>query len=64
LNKTKVSAQIIDCIDVRASYKKDTLEKLRCAQDTDFDFEQRHSNECSGATFCANEGSIEFTPLE
>jgi hypothetical protein len=34
------------------------------AQDTDFDFEQRHSNECSGATFCANEGSIEFTPLE
>ena len=34
------------------------------AQDTDFNFEQRQSNECSGAAFCANEGSIEFTPLE
>ena len=33
------------------------------AQDTDFDFEQKQSNRCSGLTFCANEGSIEFTPF-
>ena len=34
------------------------------AQDTDFNFEQRQSNECSGAAECTNEGTIEFTPLE
>jgi membrane protease subunit (stomatin/prohibitin family) len=30
------------------------------AQDTEFSFEQRQSNRCSGAAFCSNEGTINF----
>jgi hypothetical protein len=30
------------------------------AQDTDFSFEQKQSNRCSGAAECTNEGSITF----
>jgi hypothetical protein len=30
------------------------------AQDTDFNFEQRQSNECSGSAECVNEGIIAF----
>jgi hypothetical protein len=28
------------------------------AQDTDFSFKQRQSNECSGSAICTNEGTI------
>ena len=31
------------------------------AQDTDFSFEQKQSNRCSGAAECTNEGTITFT---
>ena len=30
------------------------------AQDTDFNFEQKQSNECSGGAECSNEGAITF----
>jgi hypothetical protein len=32
------------------------------AQDTDFNFEQDQSNECSGSSECSNEGTIIFLP--
>ena len=32
------------------------------AQDTDFDFEQEQSNECSGYAECSNSGTITFSP--
>ncbi len=31
------------------------------AQDTDFDFDQRQSNECSGFAECINTGTITFS---
>ena len=31
------------------------------AQDTDFSFEQKQSNRCSGGAECTNEGTITFT---
>ena len=30
------------------------------AQDTDFNFEQKQSNKCSGGAECSNEGAITF----
>ena len=33
------------------------------AQDTDFNFEQKQSNECSGGAECSNEGAITFDLL-
>jgi hypothetical protein len=30
------------------------------AQDTDFSFEQKQSNRCSGSAECSNEGTITF----
>jgi hypothetical protein len=32
------------------------------AQDTDFNFEQDQSNQCSGSSECSNEGTIIFLP--
>jgi hypothetical protein len=32
------------------------------AQDTDFDFEQDQSNECSGYAYCSNTATITFSP--
>ncbi|MDQ3869723.1 MAG: hypothetical protein M3250_09250 [Thermoproteota archaeon] len=31
------------------------------AQDTDFSFDQRQSNECSGSARCTNTGTITFS---
>ena len=30
------------------------------AQDTEFEFEQKQSNKCSGSAECSNEGTITF----
>ena len=61
MNSTLVMVALLAAIAMLSAAVAIVPMQQASAQDTDFDFDQRQSNECSGFAECINTGTITFS---
>jgi hypothetical protein len=60
MNSTLVMVAVLAAVAMLSAVAVIVPIQQASAQDTEFEFEQRQSNECSGFSECINSGTINF----